>query len=51
MNDFFFMYVVIFLCILNMGVCKYLFVCVAGCTCILHDSVFVIISYVADSQT
>lgn len=55
MNDFFFflMYVVYFLCILNMGVCKYLFVCVAGGIdmCILHGSVFVVISYVAAPQT
>lgn len=48
----FFLSMYFFLCILNMGVCKYLFVCVVGCTdmFILHVSVFVVVSCVADPQ-
>lgn len=37
--------------ILNMGVCKYLFVCVAerAITCVLHDSVLFVVSCAARS--
>lgn len=37
--------------LLNMGVCKYLFVCVVGraITRVLHDSVLFVVSYVARS--